>query len=241
MNTLLRDTKFGFTKFSSCCAKGGGGGGGTCTSTVVNFTHAEWEDLVSKDPCPSEVPGYPKDVIFEIRSIIYSVATLLGRKWSAWNINCQGRIDATIVECTVEDPDLMDPVFWNIDLPPVEEGECSCGNSCNCTCDSSNKTDFVILENTKTIHDVTANANIKFKKTYVYTGIGSMSCTPLDPNSNACSITAVPGQSWCQGIIDLRNNMFGNDIYVVSVPVKAKVRFNRYRTQTTTVDSTSCG
>lgn len=241
MNTLLRDTKFGFTKFSQCCAKGSGGG--TCTSTVVNFTHAEWEDLVSKDPCPSPVPGYPKSVIFEIRSAINCITVpLFGYVCGAYNTDCKGRIEADIVECTVEDPDLMDPVFWNVDLPPVDEGECSCGDSCNCTCDSGNKTDFQILENTKTTYEVTVNAKIKFKKKLVYEGIASSSCAPVDSDVlSACDFPSSPGQSMCQDRINAHNSWFGWVIFTVNVPVKASIRFNRYRTQTTTVSSTSCG
>lgn len=79
MNLLLRESKFGFTKFSSNCPCAGGGGGGTriCTSAV---TVTKWEPDSTSVPKATK-PADTIEACGPDLNIVKTYDTPFGEEW----------------------------------------------------------------------------------------------------------------------------------------------------------------
>jgi|694.fasta_scaffold111241_3 hypothetical protein len=106
MNLLLKDNKFGFTKFSDDCECAGGGGGGSQVCTTP-YTQTKWE--------PNGTPKVPTPAPVEEGFACYKVYT--GSPFNVkWNPEPKAKTE--------------DPVAGKYKCDPEKGPEpCECGNS----------------------------------------------------------------------------------------------------------------
>jgi|688.fasta_scaffold154722_1 hypothetical protein len=231
MNTLLRDTKFGFTKFSSCCAKGGGGGG-TCTTTTTNNTTTFWEELVEGPECPEAEDVFPTTQ----STLSASFPVLSALTGCIIEIDCNVEQYAEIISCELGEPELSDPYSDN-ESETENSGECSCGNSCSCTCntDTDTETDVKDPEDVGGPTTKRCNATIKYKLKYRVTS------ESIATNPNGC---AVPGNTsgslvFCPVLCDFQN-AFQPELTLI-MPVEYTTQNKKQLIITVYTTTTSCG
>jgi hypothetical protein len=234
MNLLLRDTKFGFTKFSQCCAKGGGGG--TCTTIINNNTWTYWQEVADGPVCPSA-----EDIVPTSRDTLQNQFPILSQVVSCFiNVSCSVEKSCQIISCELDEPDLMDP-FSNNTATTSNSGTCSCGNSCNCTCNTTTTTvtDVKPVQNDGGVITKTLSAKVKYK--IKLTAIGQdLGFTPTACNTAGVMPGGESGSlALCNILVDFANAIQPEQ--EVTVNVEYTVQGKKQRIITVYTTTTNCG
>lgn len=150
MNLLLKDNKFGFTKFSQCPCAGGGGGGGCSTTSITTEGTINWVISYTSPTGPTgELPSPPEPS--QPACSLPQPGGIIGFPWRPNGAPVVSNIRFTVLTTLVGTD-----IIPSSTEPP---GGGSCNPNCQC---SSGGGGCVTVPTTRTIDDIfTSDASVQ--------------------------------------------------------------------------------